>query len=183
VIITLSGKAGAGKSTIARALAKKFRLKRYSIGDLTRQIAKKRHLSIAELAKYEERHSSIDRELDKMQKELGKKKHNFIIDGRISFHFIPQSIKIFLDVEDGTGAARIFRDHRATENGNSVKDVLKMIKQRRASEKKRYARLYHINPYKESNYDLVVNTTGKRIPEVVKQVSAYIKKKKALYIV
>ena len=34
--ITISGKAGSGKSTIARGLAKKLELKHYSIGDLMR---------------------------------------------------------------------------------------------------------------------------------------------------
>ena len=64
MIITISGKAGSGKSTIAKELAKKLKLKHYSIGDLMRQIAKEKNISLIELSKLAEKDNSIDKELD-----------------------------------------------------------------------------------------------------------------------
>ena len=45
MIITVSGRAGAGKSTLAKALAHRLRLKRYSSGDLQREIAREKGIS------------------------------------------------------------------------------------------------------------------------------------------
>ena len=90
MIITISGKAGSGKSTVAKQLAKKLNLKHYSIGDIMRQIAKERNLSLNELSKLAEKDKSIDTELDKKQLELRNKK-DFIIDGRLTAYFIPKA--------------------------------------------------------------------------------------------
>ena len=46
MIIAISGKAGSGKSTIAELLAKKLKLKHYSIGNLMREMAKKKNISL-----------------------------------------------------------------------------------------------------------------------------------------
>ncbi len=178
MIITISGKAGSGKSSTAKLLAKKLKLKHYSIGDLTRKIAKQRKISILELAKVEEKHSEIDKELDNYQKNLGRAKDNFVIDGRLSWHFIPNSIKIFLDVDDLTGTKRIFKDKRKTENAKTVGKLTILLKKRRVSEKLRYKKLYNINPYNKSNYDLVINTTGKTLKQVLKQIVTFINSSK-----
>lgn len=42
MIITISGYPGSGKSTIADIIAKKLKLKRYSVGNFRRELAKKR---------------------------------------------------------------------------------------------------------------------------------------------
>ena len=97
MIITVGGKAGAGKSTAAKNIAKKFGLKHYSSGDFMRQLAKERNITLLELSKLAEKDGSIDTEIDNRQIELGKKEDNFVIDGRLSAYFIPNSIKIFLD--------------------------------------------------------------------------------------
>ena len=166
MIITISGKTGSGKSTIAMLNAKKLKLKHYSIGDLTRKIAKKKGISILELARLEERDTKIDKALDNFQKVLGKTKDNFVIDGRISYYFISDSIKIFLDVNDDIAVKRINKDKRKTELNITVKE----IRQRRKSEKNRYNKLYKINPYQKSNYDFIINTTNLTIDQTLNKV-------------
>jgi len=88
MIITISGKAGSGKSTVAKELARKLNLKHYSIGDIMRQIAKERNISLNELSKLAEKDESIDLELDKKQIDL-RDKNDFIIDGRLTAYFLP----------------------------------------------------------------------------------------------
>lgn len=114
MIITISGTAGSGKSTVAKLLAKELDLKHYSIGDLMRKIAEERGLTLLELSKKAEESPDIDQELDKSQIELGKKQDNFVIDGRLSFHFIPSSYKVFLKVSDNEAAKRIFNEKSNT---------------------------------------------------------------------
>ncbi len=60
MIITISGKAGSGKSTIAKQLAKKLGLKHYSTGDFMRQMAKDKGVSLLELSRIAEKDKSID---------------------------------------------------------------------------------------------------------------------------
>ena len=98
MIITISGALGSGKSTVAKILVQKFNLKHYSTGDFMREIAVKRGITLLELSKLAETDKSIDEELDERQIKLGEEEDNFIIDARLGWHFIPNSIKIFLDV-------------------------------------------------------------------------------------
>ena len=46
MIITISGIAGSGKSTVAKLLAKKLNCKHYSVGDFMRQIAKEKNIPL-----------------------------------------------------------------------------------------------------------------------------------------
>ena len=49
--LTLSGKPGSGKSVVADILAEKLNLKRYSVGNYRREMAKKRGMTLAEFNK------------------------------------------------------------------------------------------------------------------------------------
>ena len=55
MIIVLGGRAGSGKSTIAKEVAKKLGYKHYSMGDLQRNIAKEKGISLLELGKLQRR--------------------------------------------------------------------------------------------------------------------------------
>ena len=177
MIITISGRAGSGKSTIAKILAKKLNLKHYSIGDLQRQIAKEKGISLIELSKLEEKDDSIDRELDRKQVDLGKKEDNFIIDGRLSAFFIPNAkLKIFLDADEEVRAERILNDQRIEEEGDSAEDVIRQINAREKSENKRYMAYYGFNCYDKSRYDFVINTSKLTPNEIADDIIKIIKK-------
>jgi len=137
-IITINGTAGSGKSTVAKLLAKKLDYKHYSMGDFQREIAEEKGISLLELGKLEEKDKSIDEEVDQMQIDLGRKEDNFVIDSRLGFHFIPNSIKIFLDADFEERAKRILADTIRKEHNVNLKTTKQNIKTREASEKKRY---------------------------------------------
>ncbi len=178
MIITISGMPGSGKTTVAKKIAKKLKLNHYSIGDLRGKIALKHNLTIDELNKLGEKEIWTDKEVDDYQKKLGKTKNNFIIDGWISFHFIPNSIKIFLDVDLKTGAKRIFKDQRKDEKRKeNVNEVLKMIKKRMESSKKRYKKYYNLNPYLKKHYDFWLDTSNLTIKEVIDKILDFVKQK------
>jgi len=182
MIITISGTAGSGKSTIAKLLAKKLNLKHYSTGDFMRDLAKERNLSLEDLGKIAEGDRSIDLTLDKRQIQLGKTEDNFIIDGRLSFHFIPQAIKIFLDAELKTRAQRILKDIqirnlRKEERAENIREVIEEAQKREESEKKRYQKYYRINPYDQKHYDLIIDTTKTSAEQSAEKIIKFIKQK------
>ena len=172
MILTISGALGSGKSTIAKALAKVLKYNHYSTGDLMRAMATERGMTLLELSRIAENDKSIDEELDARQVKLGKDQDNFVIDGRLSWHFIPHSVKIFLDVSDEVAAKRIFKDQtRGVEKENlSLDKTLENIKTRRQSEIKRYNEYYGLNYYEKGNYDIVVNTDPLDVKGVLRDV-------------
>ncbi len=161
MIIALSGKGASGKSTVAKLLAKKLNLRHYSIGDLMRELASSKSISLLELNRLAETDPSIDAWLDKKQQELGRQ-DNFIIDSRLAFKFIPHAIKIFLDVNDKEAARRIFSapPRQGEQPYASVKDAIQALVKRRNSEIKRLKKYYHVNPYDKKHYDIVIDTTN-----------------------
>jgi len=175
-IITINGTAGSGKSTVAKLLAKKLDYKHYSMGDFQREIAEEKGISLLELGKLEEKDKSIDEEVDQMQIDLGRKEDNFVIDSRLGFHFIPNSIKIFLDADFEERAKRILADTIRKEHNVNLKTTKQNIKTREASEKKRYKEYYNINPYDKKHYDLIIDTTKLTPEQVVDKIIKFLRK-------
>ena len=173
MIITISGIAGSGKSTVAKLLAKKLNCKHYSVGDFMRQIAKERGLTLLELSKQAEKDKSIDIELDKKQIELGKKEDNFVIDARLGFHFIPNSIKVFLEVDINEAANRILKEKREHEQYKDIQESIEKIKTRIASEDKRYREYYNVDYHNKNNYEIIIDTTKIKPEEIVEKILLY----------
>ena len=173
MIITLSGKAGSGKSTIAKLLAKKLNYKHYSMGDLQREIAKEKGITIVELGELEKTDPEIDHMIDDKQKNLGKNQDNFVIDSWLSACFIPHAFKIFLDGEINVRAKRITKKREA-ENYTQIEEAIKAIKQREKTSQDRFLEFYNFDYLDMNNYDLVVDTSKLSIEEVLKLILSKI---------
>lgn len=173
--ITITGPPGSGKSTVAKLLAKKLKLKHYSAGDIRREIAAKKGISLAELNRRDEKTHKTDRLVDDYQKKLGKTKYNFVIDGRLPAFFIPKSVKIFLEVDPMVGAKRVMERRKGVEAYKNVKDAVKKLKERDASDRKRYKDLYGINYRDKKIYDLVIDTTKTSAEEIVGEIVRFVK--------
>lgn len=165
MIITITGEPGSGKSTIGKKLAQQLGYDHYYIGQIRRDAAKKRGMTLAEYNKYGETHPETDIEVDDYQKNLGKEKDNFVIEGRTSWFFIPNSIKVYISVNPTEGAKRVFKELQADNNRNedngllTVEDVIKSHKEREQSDALRYQKYYQIDYFNKSVYDVVVDTT------------------------
>lgn len=168
MIITISGKAGSGKSTVAKKLAEKIGHKHYSVGDLMRGMAKEKRLSLLELGKRAEKDKKIDMELDERQIKLGEKEKNFVIDGRLTAFFIKKAnLKVFLDCDVKVRAKRILKDERKDEKSKNLKEVIKKINEREESERKRYKKYYKVDYYNKKLYDLIIDTSSIPVEEVI----------------
>jgi len=180
MIISLSGAPGSGKSTIAQMLADKLNWPRYYIGGLRREKAKEKGMTLAEYNKLGETDSVTDQEVDLYQRDLGKSRDNFVIEGRTSWYFIPHSLKIYLDVNLEEGAKRIFanlqRKNERNEdiNLNNWQDVMRSNINRLESDKIRYRKYYNIEVYEKNNYDFYLDTTNLAPEEVFKAVISYV---------
>ena len=183
MIISINGKPGSGKSSVAKAIEREFGLKRYYMGGLRREMARKKGITLEELNELGEKDFSTDQEVDDYQKKLGETEGNFVIEGRTSFFLIPQSFKIFLDVSVDEGAKRIWSDlQKNAEKRNeasgldSYEDVVASVEKRIASDIKRYDKYYQQNIFDKSKYDLWLDTTEFDLDQVKAQVFEAIRK-------
>lgn len=181
MIITISGKAGSGKSTVARLISEQLKLRHYSIGDLMRAMANEKKMPLLELNKLAETDKSIDFELDEKLKELGKTKDNFVVDGRLTAFFIPDAdVRVFLETDDKVRAERILKDKREQEKSNDVYEMVEKIRKREESEKKRYNQYYGVDYSNNKLYNLVIDTTKMMPDYVAKKIIDFVKMQKSL---
>jgi len=183
MIVTITGFPGSGKSTLGRGIAKELGLKHYSAGDLLRKIAEDRGITVLELQELMKKDESVDKELDKRNTELGKKQDNFVIDGRLAWLFIPNSIKIFVKIDLKKAAERVYRDscqgreeRRGECENKSLEKTLENMRKRMEMNQERYRKLYSVNYLDEKNYDIVVDTSKASIPETRQKVLEEIRK-------
>ena len=185
MIITLAGMPGAGKTTIARMLKERLDLEHYYMGGIRRQIAKEKGMTIEEFNKLGETDPSTDKVVDDYLVELGKTRDDFIAEGRTAWYFIPDSIKIFMDVGWKEGAERIRDDlvkkgrfdERNETAGVDVDEQAELLRKRVESDSLRYKKYYGIDVLDRSHYDLVIDTACLSIDEVYKKIEAFIKER------
>ena len=129
--ITISGKPGSGKTGVAKTIAKELGLQFRSVGDFQGDVAKKRRMTIGELMELGRTDKSVHLDVDKEIVEFGEREDNFFIDGWISYHFVPDSFKIFLDVDESDGAWRVFLHPRPDEYScKTVEDQKENLRKR-----------------------------------------------------
>ncbi len=181
MIITISGVPGSGKTSIGKLLAQKLGYRFYSMGDIMGQLAKAKGMTLEAFCRYSETDPAADKEIDEHQRLLGLQEDNLVIEGRTSWHFIPQSIKIFVIIDEQIAAQRIVKDrHTDRSDQQQAKDVqeqLLLSKERLESDQKRYLQYYGVDFLDQKNYDLIIdNTQENKIEEHCEKTLAFIKK-------
>jgi predicted cytidylate kinase len=176
MIITISGLHGTGKSTIGKLLAKKLGLNYYSTGEMFRELAREKNMSLEEFTNFIERHPEIDRELDNKIIEKAKE-DNILIDSQLSGHLLREiaDFKIHLKCSLET------RVKRMTERDDSAfQDKLNETKIRETSELNRFKKLYNIDLGNIDTinklHDLVIETENLSIEEVIEKIMSNLKK-------
>jgi predicted cytidylate kinase len=180
MIVSIGGQAGSGKSTIAKLLSYKLGYKVYHVGDIRRHMAREKSLTIAEFNKLGESDPTTDKQPDEYQKKLGEEQDNFVIDGRTSFHFIPKSVKVYLDAHLEERAKRVFKDERVSEHFHNMDDVRAALAEREKSDSSRYKNYYNIDCFNKENYDLVIDTTNMKPEDIVDKILLYLREKKLI---
>jgi predicted cytidylate kinase len=166
--ITIGGLPGSGTTTTARRLQNTLDLPYVYVGDLFREMARDRGMSLLAFGIYCENHPEVDRALDKKQ-EVMLMAGNLILEGRlagwIAFqHSIP-AFKIWLVCEKGERVRRV-----AERENVARKNLGHQLQIREDSERDRFRNYYEIDLDNLSIYDVVIDTTNISPLEVEKTV-------------
>ncbi|MBL7059293.1 cytidylate kinase family protein [Candidatus Pacearchaeota archaeon] len=176
MIITISGRQGAGKTTLAKSLAKRLGYEFISIGDLQGELALEKGMTITELMTLEKTQPQIHREIDEKTRKLGETKNNFVVEGWIAYHFIPSSYKIFLTVDEKIGCARIFNDYRPDEpKKETLEKTLENQRHRLEETQKGFQKAHGIDFLDQSQYDFVLDTSFLNADEVLNKLEREVR--------
>lgn len=159
-LISITGKLGSGKSTVTKELCALWKCNKYSTGDAQRQLAQQRGITTLELNLISEKDPTIDKEIDGMFGKIALSDEDLIVDSRMAWFFLPQSLKIKLTVQGFEAARRVLHDlERTSENRSTIEETYQNLKSRRESERRRFIQTYGVDIEDERNFDLVIDTT------------------------
>ena len=168
--ISLAGDLGSGKSTVSDVLKEKFSAEVVSIGKIQRAMAAELNMDTCEFNKYQETHPEFDKILDGKLSEYEKLDGNYIFDSRMAWHFVPSAFSVYLVCDPKEAAKRVIKAKREDEAYESEDEAFLRLTLRRQREKKRYYDFYNVDITDMTNYDCVVDTTGKTPEQVVEEV-------------
>tara|TARA_Y100000310_G_C20588032_1_gene766476 strand:+ start:452 stop:1069 length:618 start_codon:yes stop_codon:yes gene_type:complete len=188
MIITIAGTAGSGKSTLAKNLIEVLNAKRIYVGGIRRVLAREKDMTLEELNEYAKNNPETDIDVDKKAAKeariLNEQGFTVIVEGRVQFYFLPESIKLFLKVSPLIAAQRIFQETKnlaAKEERNentyrTVEDLAANIEKRTDEDTKRYLKYYQLDDGDENHYDFVLDTGNITKSEVLELVLEFLKK-------
>lgn len=169
MILTVSGPPGSGKSTVAKILADKLQYRYFSAGEIFRECAKARGLSLEDFGTLAENDWSIDRELDaKLLAEM-RNAENVVFDARLAgvlahVHGI-SAVKVYITAGVDERARRI-----AQREGKDVSIVREEMLTREQSESRRYREIYGYDPSVREIYDVYIDSTALSVEQVVSAI-------------
>jgi cytidylate kinase len=173
--ITVNGDLGSGKSTVSVGLAERLGLRRISVGDLYREMARQRGMTALQINLHAELDDAIDGTVDKMQKEIAESGEQVVMDSRLAWHFFTHGYKVHLITEPTVAARRVLgRPANEVENYATLEEAKQRLRSRSESERQRFLTRYHADKHALRNYDLVCDTTRARPEEVVDLVAEAI---------
>lgn len=182
--IIFSGMAGSGKSSLAKAIAKKYGLKYICGGDILKEMAREEGYKITGNDWWETADGI---------KFLSQRKKNFDFDKRLDAHMIAKAkkggvamtswalpwlcapgIKIWVDVTQEVRAKRI-----SGRDGIQYDAALKLVKTRDAENIALYKKMYGytLGPDKKA-FDLVLDANVKGIEELVEEIVGFLENHK-----
>jgi len=167
--ITVSGDIGSGKSTFAKHLAEHLDVPRIYAGQIMREEAARRGITLQDFQELLEVDDKVDREVDALQLKKSEEIAKGVFEGRVAWQFnTAPDVKLFFSVRPEVGADRVFgdSDNSLRDKYNSVEEVVELNKKRKASEETRYNAYYNISAYDPDNFDLIVDTSDIGIQEV-----------------
>jgi cytidylate kinase len=155
MLLTVSGPPGSGKSTTAAGLAESLGYEHVSGGDIFRELAAERGLSLAEFNARAEEDPEIDRTLDRRLAAVASDRDDVVLESRLAGWLAggDADLRLWLTAPLDVRAARI-----ADREGGPVDRVREETRRRERSEAGRYDEYYGIDIDDLSIYDLALNT-------------------------
>lgn len=168
--ITITGNLGSGKSSVCKELEKSgFTI--ISAGDIFRELAAEKGMTVIELNEAAKKDRSIDDMLDNRSTKLGKEMDHTVFDSRLAWHFVENSFKVFLLVDTQEAARRVFDgDNRSAEVYQNMDEAQAGLEERAKLEKERFWKLYGIDYYDACNYDLMIESTFASPEQIAQEI-------------
>ena len=156
-IITISGLAGSGTTTVCDRLCARLGWAYVNAGAVFRRLAQEAGVSLAEFGQRAEANGCIDRQLDERLVEQARASAPVVVEGRLTGwmaqrHHLP-ALKVWLQAALAVRAERV-----GQREGKPLAQALEETREREASEAQRYAAHHQIAISDLSVYDLVVDT-------------------------
>lgn len=180
-VICISGLAGTGKSTLAKKLAKKFKLRYYSGGDALRELAAKKGYKSSSRGWWEspeglsflnerEKNAKFDKEVDDKLLQYAQK-GRVLLDSWTMPWLLEEGFKVWLLASREKRAERIAKRDRI-----STEKALQMLKEKDARTKAIYERLYGFSLGEDFEpFNLVLDTDNLSADEVFDVLCTVIK--------
>ncbi|MGZ8878810.1 MAG: (d)CMP kinase [Halobacteriota archaeon] len=153
MLLTISGPSGSGKTTVASGLSQRLGFAHISAGEVFRELARERALSLEQLSKLAEKDPEIDQMVDTRQAELAQSHENVIVDGRLSGWVLKGDVAVWLKATLEVRAERIARRE---DKDRAI--ALRETRTRDSSEAARYLAFYNIDTVNLDIYDLIIDT-------------------------
>jgi len=166
IVITVDGKAGAGKGTLGQQISEILDIQHFSASDVFYNIAEERGLEDFELS--EEAEKKVDLAVDRRTLERGLE-NNCVIDGRITSWVLGS----YSDFRIKVIAEKDERARRLSEReGFEPEEAKEIVGKRDSRDSARYSDYYGIDIEDEDVYDFVIDNTDidkDRQKEVMRQ--------------
>ncbi len=172
--VTISGPPGSGTSTLVAKIADSRGWESMNGGDVFREEARSRGLSVEELSAEAKEDTDVDRHLDELlQKRMSSPESPEIVESRLSGWWAHKNdlecLRVWVSVSDKERARRIQK-----REGGELSDCLRRSQQRQEDDMARYSSLYGIDLDDMSPYHLVIDADSKDESEVFNEVDAIL---------
>jgi predicted cytidylate kinase len=165
--IVVNGDLGSGKSTVSTLLAQRLGIRRISVGDLYREMARQRGVSALELNLHAELDDKIDDYVDRLQNDIAMSGERLVVDSRLAWFFFRDALKVHLITDPVVAAHRVLgRPDSSEESYTSVAEARERLAERGESERVRFIERYGADKTRLRNYDLVCDST-RATPEAI----------------
>lgn len=173
MIVTIGGKPGSGKTTVARMLAETLGFELVCAGEIFRDQARRVGVGLDEYGKQALVDDEIDRTLDSLVVDrvmsLFDRGMSVVADGRLTGRLLceqgVEAFKVWIDADLQVRSERI-----AGRDGIGAEEASGGIKRREEVERQRYSSIYGIDLDDLSGYDLVIDSSDLTPDEVLERI-------------
>lgn len=180
--VIVAGMAGSGKNTVAKMIAKKYKLDFLCASDILKEMAIKEGYATGgsdwwdseqgiKFLNQRKADPQFDKRLDKIVMQRAEKGGVSMTSWVMPWLFNGDSIKIWLNASRGERAKRI-----VSRDKISLEEAVKIVDKRDKENREHYKNLYGYEIDKDLDvFDLIVDTDGIKPDVVMKKIDAYIK--------
>jgi cytidylate kinase len=150
--IAISGLTGSGKNAVGERVAKELGIK--GISHTFKSLAKEKGIGLLEFQRMAELNPKYDRELDgRIKREAGK--GSCVVFTWLGPWIVKADLRVWLNAPEKVRAARI-----AKRDGMKKGEALRHLRKRDKDNRRRYMRLYGIDIFDHSGFDMELNTVS-----------------------